>query len=147
MLKTIATFAFLLLLGFTNAQAQTNWAGTYTFEESGGQTAGGTNIFIGHELKITQKNGKLTAHLTASGYQTSEDIYATAKTEGSKLMIYFERAGENQIRGNYNAGDLLLTLERKTVKGKPRLLTYWNAYSPGYESNQVSGKVYFRKIK
>jgi hypothetical protein len=38
-----------------------------------------------------------------------------------------------------------LTLERKTVKGKPVILTYWGKFTPAIEKNGKSGNVYFEK--
>ena len=35
-------------------------------------------------------------------------------------MIYFDSYGENNMFENYEQGDLLLTLEKKTVKGQNR---------------------------
>lgn len=144
MIKTALLFVFVLFVGFS-ANAQTAWVGNYEFVESGGRTAGGTAIVVSHELVVEQANGKLTGNLAANGYQTSKDINFTAKASGTKLMIYFDSAGENNMFGDYEKGDLLLTLERKTVKGKTQILTRWGKYSPVYPKNEVSGRVYFKK--
>ena len=87
----------------------------------------------------------MLATIQSNGYQTSIDLVGTVKTQGEKLIIYFDSYGENNMFENYEQGDLLLTLEKKTVKDKTELLTYWNKFQPIVPKNEKSGKVYFRK--
>jgi Family of unknown function (DUF5991) len=145
MKKIIAAFAFLLTMAAVGS-AQASWVGSYEFTESGGRTAGGTAIVITHEIDITQGEKGLVAMIQSNGYQTSSELVCTAKVEGGKLNIYFESYGENNMLEPYEAGDLLLSLENKMVKGKPQLLTWWGKFTPGYPANEKTGRFYFKKI-
>jgi hypothetical protein len=137
--------AFALFLFVAAARAQSPWAGSYTYEENGGRTAGGTGIFITHELNVLDGGDGLTATIQANGYQTSKDLMCIAKAEGTKLMIYIEGYGENNVFESYSKGDLLLTLERKKIKGKDVIVTYWGKYTSITEEKPVNGKVRFVK--
>lgn len=136
---------FLIFISCVYINAQSSWVGTYEFSEDGGKTAGGTKIFVTHELQINQTENGLIAMLQSNGYQTSVDLIGTAKIEGDKLLIFFDSYGENNVFENYEQGDLLMTLERKTAKGKTEILTYWNKFQPVVPKNEKSGKVYFIK--
>lgn len=138
---------FLVLFFSVLVNAQSSWLGKYEFSEDGGRNAGGTKIFISHELEIRETSDGLMATLQSNGYQTSKDLICTAKIAGNKLEIYFDSYGENNIFESYEQGDLLLTLENKTVKGKNQTLTFWNKFQPSIEKNEKSGKVYFQKTQ
>jgi hypothetical protein len=128
------------------AQAQNAWIGDYTFEEDGGKNAGGSAIFISHELKVFEGDGgALVARLQSNGYQTSSDLVCTTKLAGEKLVIYFESYGEDNMFEPYKPGDLLFTLERKIEKGKAVVLTHWGKFTPSIPRNSKSGKVYFQR--
>ncbi len=135
----------LMLLVAASAAAQNDWAGHYSFDEDGGRNAGGTAIFISHELTVMETDDGLIAHLESNGYQTSKDLNCKAIAKGNKLEIYFDSYGENNIFESYKPGDLLLTLERRTAKGKIELLTFWGKFSPIVPKNEKTGKVYFTK--
>jgi hypothetical protein len=142
----ILVLFFLFCLAFSTS-AQTNWPGEYFFGEDGGETVGGTKIYIAHTLKIRNDGDKLTAHLYSQGYQTSKDIYADVKTEGNKLRLYFREKGKDHVFGDYQKGDLLLSLERKTIAGKDKILTFWEKFQPTVPANEKSGAVYFQRKK
>ena len=147
-MKSLAKFiiwSFLILAVNLAAYAQAPWVGTYEFDEDGGKNAGGTVIFISHRLEIKETENGLMATLQSNGYQTSKDLICTAKISGDKLSIYFETYGENNVFEIYEPGDLLLTLERKTVKNKTQILTFWNKFLPIVPKNEKTGKVYFVK--
>ena len=135
-------FAFVLA---TVSFAQNEWVGTYTFDEDGGRNAGGTAIFIGHELVVMETDDGLRATLQSNGYQTSKYLICTAKANGTKLEIYFESYGENNVFETNKPGDLLLTLEKKTVKNKTELLTWWGKFTPIVPEKPKTGKVFFVK--
>jgi hypothetical protein len=134
-----------MLLLVATASAQKEWIGHYTFEEDGGRNAGGTAIFISHELVVMESDDGLIATLQSNGYQTSKDLNCKAKAIGNKLEIYFDNYGENNIFESYAPGDLLLTLERRSAKGKPELLTFWGKFTPMIPKNEKTGKEYFVK--
>jgi len=141
-LASILVVTFLLAL---TAAAQNVWKGSYYFGEDGGKTAGGTGIFIEHQLKIFDGDNEIAATIESNGFQTSANLVCTAKIEGAKIMLYFQSYGEDNMFEKYQPGDLLLTLERKTVKGKSVILTYWGKFTPAIEKNGIQGKVYFEK--
>jgi hypothetical protein len=144
MKRAVASLAFALVVASATV-AQSDWVGTYTFEEDGGKNAGGTVIFIGHELVVMETDDGLRATLQSNGYQTSRDLICTAKVKGSKLEVYFESYGENNVFETYSPGDLLLTLEKRALKGKPELLTWWGKFTPIVPEKPKTGKVFFTK--
>ena len=135
----------LMLLAAASAVAQKDWAGHYSFDEDGGKSAGGTVIFVVHQLTVMDSDDGLIAHLESNGYQTSKDLNCKAKVNGNKLEIYFDSYGENNVFETYSKGDLLFTLERRTAKGKIELLTFWGKFTPIVPKNEKTGKVYFTK--
>jgi hypothetical protein len=124
--------------------AQTGWTGEYYFGEEGGETVGGTKIYIAHTIKITENAGKLGAHLYSQGFQTSRDVYADVKITENKIELYFRKKGEDQYTSDYKKGDLLLTLEKKDINGKTTILTNWGVFQPVIDKNNKSGEVYFK---
>lgn len=134
-----------MMLLAASIAAQKEWAGSYTFDEDGGRNAGGTAIFVAHELTVIETDDGPIARLESNGYQTSKDLNCKAVVKGNKLEVYFESYGENNIFETYSPGDLLLTLERRTIKGKAELLTFWGKFTPTVPKNEKSGKVYFVK--
>jgi hypothetical protein len=143
-MKIVSSIIFLLVT-VAAVSAQTPWAGNYVFSENGGRTAGGTAIFITHEMDVSDDHGSLTITIQSNGYQTSRDLVGTAKVEGGRLNIYFESYGENNTFEPYEQGDLLFSLEKKTVKSKTELLTFWGKFTPIISKNEKTGKVYFKK--
>lgn len=149
-MKFISKIAFLALFTFflsLSANAQSEWLGSYQFDEDGGKTAGGTAVFVSHQIDILESDDGLIAMIQSNGYQTSKDLVATAKISGSKISFYFESYGENNVFETYKKGDLLFSLERKNEKGKIQLLTYWDKFQPVVPKNEKSGKVYFQKVE
>jgi hypothetical protein len=142
MKRAVVSLVFALALASVTF-AQSEWVGTYTFDEDGGKNAGGTVIFIAHELVVLETDDGLRAALQSNGYQTSKDLICTAKVKANKLEIYFESYGENNIFETYSPGDLLLTLEKKTAKGKTELLTWWGKFTPIVPEKPKTGKVFF----
>lgn len=139
-------FCLSFLLFAALAEAQADWAGAYEFEEDGGKTAGGSAVFITHQIEIRDTDNGFLATIISNGYQTSRDLVCTVKTEGDKISFYFDSYGENNSVESYTEGDLLLTLERKTTKNKTEILTFWEKFKPVIAANETSGKVYFKKI-
>ena len=127
------------------AAAQSDWKGSYSFTENGGKNAGGAVIMISHQIDIVDGGDGLAAQVTSNGYQTSADLMCTVKIQGNKLMIYFESYGEDNMFEPYQQGDLLLTLEKSKLKGKPALLTNWGKFQASITKNQKTGQVYFEK--
>jgi hypothetical protein len=146
MRKTFVILTFIFSLAIA-ARAQADWVGVYEFAEDGGKTAGGSAIFISHQIEIRKTDDGYLATITSNGYQTSRDVVASVKANGTKVEFYFESFGENNSLETYAEGDLLLALERKTVKNKTEILTYWSKFKPVITANEANGKVYFKKIE
>jgi len=142
--KIFITSVFILLFSLA-ANAQKEWLGSYVFDEDGGKTAGGTAIFISHQIDVVEADDGLIATVQSNGYQTSKDLICTTRAEPGKLLVYFDSYGENNIFEPYEKGDLLFTLERKTVRGKTEILTFWGKFLPSVPKNEKTGKVYFQK--
>ena len=136
-----------LLLAVAPVSAQTDWEGTYEFTEVGGKNAGGATMVVTHQLVVFKTVGELGATLTSNGYQTSINLNCSVKVEGRRLMVYFESYGHDNMFNLNEKGDLLLTLERRAVRGKPTILTYWGKFTPVLLSKVKSGKVYFTKSR
>jgi hypothetical protein len=137
-----------MLIGFAavSIAAQSGWVGRYEFSEDGGKNAGGTAIFIQHDLDIVEGDGGLIAFLKSNGYQTSKDLICTAKIENGRLNLYFESYGEDNVFEPYKKGDLLLGLERRTEKDKSPLITHWGKFTAMIAKNEKSGRSYFEKL-
>ncbi len=144
MKRAVVSLALAFVLASVSF-GQSDWIGTYTFDEDGGRNAGGTAIFIGHELVVMETDDGLRATLQSNGYQTSKDLVCKAKVNGNKLEIYFESYGEDNVLETYSSGDLLLTLEKKTAKGKTEILTWWGKFTPIIPEKPKTGKVFFVK--
>jgi hypothetical protein len=126
-------------------QDRNAWEGTYEYSEGGGRSAG-TGMIVTHTLVVHGRGGALLCELDADGYQTSRSLRCDAREEGDKLNLYFRSYREGNAPAQYEKGQLLLTLERTTVRGKPRLLTYWGAYKPAFDPAR-GGRVCFKRIK
>ncbi len=131
--------AVMCLAGFS--LAQTEWAGEYYFGENGGETVGGSKIYIAHTITVSESDGRLVAKLYSQGFQTSRDIIADAKPVDSKMKLYFREKGPDNVFGDFEKGDLLLTLEFKNG----RLLTVWGKFTPVLDQNAENGRVRFEK--
>lgn len=123
------------------------WVGEYSFAEDGGRTAGGSPIFVVHELRVFREGGALKARLESNGYQTYAAFECDARAEGRRLKLFFVRhADENVLlRGDYAPGDLLLTLARSGSGRRARLLTYFGKFRPQFRRPR-QGRVYFRGV-
>jgi hypothetical protein len=143
--KISLVFLFTLFFGCAVQAQPDDWTGSFEFYEDGGKTAGGTPIFVAHLLDIVETDDGLVAMIQSNGYQTSRDLVGLVKPDGNKLLIYFEEYGENNTFQTFKKGDLLLTLERRTEKGKTVILTTWGKFQPVVPKNEKSGQIYFVK--
>ena len=145
-MKLLGRVSAVILCGLALAAtfAQSGWQGTYEFTEVGGKTTGGSVIVVTHQLKVFEKAGGLGATLTSNGYQTSTDLNCSVKIEGRKLQVYFESYGKDNMFNLVEKGDLLLTLERTTVRGKSAVVTHWGTVRPIMPRHEKPGR-YFTK--
>jgi hypothetical protein len=147
MKKILILFSIIMALSLSAwAQNVASFAGSYEFSEDGGRNAGGTAIYIGHDLTV---NADGSAKLTANGYQTSKSLLCYTKATGNKLLVYFDSYHEDDLYKNPDkkTGDLLLTLEKKKLGGKLVVWTYWGKYEPIIFQVRKKGGVYFKKLK
>ncbi len=131
-MKTIFKYGLALgmLSATTVAQAAPSWSGKYEYGEDGGSTAGGTRIFITHDLHIWKGKNGFEARVESNGYQTYNDFICTAKASGNKLNIYFVKATMKEMYFGGKKGDLMFSLERTKTHGPRGLITVWNKYAP-----------------
>ena len=142
-LSLVAGAVVALVADAAQAQTRDEWSGTYSYSESGGRTAGGTGIVVTHEIAVTRAGEGWRAEITANGYQTQVQIHALGTVVGNRLLLRFERDGEDQMfKGRYQAGVLLLELERPVRGG---LLTHWHAYTPATMERFRNPGPYFRR--
>jgi hypothetical protein len=123
------------------------WVGEYVFEEDGGRTAGGSPIYVVHQLTVAREGGALTARLESNGYQTYAAFMCEARVEAGRLKIFFTRHADENVflRGDYRRGDLLVSLARSGSGRRARLLTYWGKFRPQF-GRPRQGRAYFRKV-
>ena len=136
--KTLFLVVSLALLSQA-VTAQSEWVGEYFYGDDGGETTGGSKIYIAHTIKVTEKGGKLEAHICSQGFQTSREIFADVEIEGSVMKLLFREKGPDHVFGDYAVGDVLLALECKDHQ----LLTTWAKFGSVLESNLTDGKVRF----
>ena len=124
-----------------------SWVGEYSFGESGGRTAGGTVIYVVHQLKVEREGGGgLRARFESNGYQTYAAFECEARVEAGRLKIFFTRHADENVflRGDYERGDHLFTLARSGRGRRARLLTYFGKFRPQFRRPRQGG-VYFTK--
>lgn len=145
-MKKLLILLMLSVVFVFSANAQTNYAGKYEFYEDGGKTVGGTGVQVGHELQIDSDG---TGRLNAAGFQTAKEMFIKTKAVGNKLQVIFDKYDEAGVNSTtpYTGGEVLLTLEWKTVKGKKVLWTTFGKYEPSVFTAKKAGGVYFKKSK
>jgi hypothetical protein len=123
------------------------WVGEYVFEADGGRTAGGSAIYVVHQLSVSREGRALRARLESNGYQTYAAFECEARVEGGRLKLFFVRHADENVflRGDYRRGDLLLTLARAGRGRRARLLTYFGKFRPQFRRPRP-GREYFRKV-
>lgn len=122
------------------------WEGTYSYEETRGRTNGDPGAFVEHTIKVYRRGDELIADVDAAGFQTAVSLRCGAEARGNKINFYFRGYREDNTFEPYRKGQLLLSRERSSAGGRPRLLTHWGAYQPALRAGR-SGRVYFRKIR
>jgi hypothetical protein len=103
-------------------------------------------MFAEHTIKVYRRGEGLVADVDAAGFQVSISLRCAVKAEGDRLNLYFESYREDNVTEPYRRGQLLLSLKRSTSRSKARILTYWAAYRPAFQTAK-SGRVYFRKTE
>jgi hypothetical protein len=121
-----------------------SWEGTYGFSEDPGRNAGHGPMIAEHTIVIRKSGDRLIADIDADGYQTIRRLRCDAKISGNRISFYFHSFREGKGFATYKKGQLLLALERATVRGRTRTLTYWGAYQPIFRTLK-NGRVYFER--
>ena len=65
MKQLVRVFIVIAALSIGSA-AQNDWIGSYSFDEDGGKTAGGTAIFISHQLDVYEGGDGLAATIEST---------------------------------------------------------------------------------
>lgn len=134
------------IVGFAPVGQQSGgWEGTYAFGEDGGETAGGTPIFVHHQIKIYRTAHALLADIESNGYQNARQLVCDVRIRGRRANLYFKRYGETNMFKPYRKGQLMLALERTPGKLKPVIVTHWGAYGPSLQPLK-SGRIYFTPV-
>ena len=146
-MKLLGRASAAILCGLTLGAAfgQSAWKGNYAFTEDGGRNGGGSTMVVTHRIKVFETRGGLRARLTSNGYETSRDLNCSAKVKGNKLSLFFESYGPDNVYDTQEEGDLMVTLERRTVRGRPAIVTYWGKLTPIVIKNKRQGRVYFTR--
>jgi hypothetical protein len=129
---------------FMRSTEEGSWEGTYSFSEDPGQNAGPGPMIAEHTITIYKRGDMLIADIDADGYQTIRRLRCDAKISGNRISFYFNSYREDNGFATYKKGQLLLALERATIRGRAKTLTYWGVYQPIFRSLK-SGRVYFEK--
>lgn len=132
--------------GSRSGAKEVAWRGTYGFSEYPRRTVELGAMIAEHTIVIYQQGDKLVADVDADGYQTITRLRCDAEINGTRITLYFSSYREDNGFTPYKKGQALLTLERASIGGKTRILTYWLAYQPILGSLR-NGRVYFTKTK
>jgi hypothetical protein len=139
----VKNFFSTLVAGFLLASAATcscasdlsvgQWAGTYEYEGTFGQTAGSTPVIIDMTLTL-KSNG--ACELQSEGYMKDEHILCVASPRDTGIDIFFNDYSSDQNTqptGNYKRGDLLFELTKKNGV----ILTRWGKAKPFFRLKNV----------
>jgi hypothetical protein len=130
----------------TRQAGSQSWEGTYSFSENPRRTVGIGAMISEHTIVIYKARDKFVVDVDADGYQTISRLRCDAKSSGNKVTLYFSSYREDNGFRPYKKGQALLSLERATIRGKTKILTYWLAYRPILGSLR-NGRVYFTATK
>jgi hypothetical protein len=152
-MKLPLTLIFILIASFAAfAQSEKDWSGYYQYLER--MPPRGPQFSFAHYVSIDVLPDKtLKVMLTGIGHYYERRTNCSAKISGNRIMIYYDGSSERKNYYSHNGqhddylkdGDLLLTLERRKIKRKVVILTYWEKFHPNL-GTPLPGKVSFRKI-
>ncbi|MFT8242954.1 DUF5991 domain-containing protein [Roseomonas sp. BN140053] len=125
--------------------AQTNWAGQYRYEWSGGRTVGGTGIVVTYDLRVGP-GGATDCALDITGFQSDEHILCEIGADAGNLWIRFRSYADGSLlnsygRAQYRPGQSLFQLRRGRGSA---LQTEWQSMSP--EEGRTRPATRFRKV-
>lgn len=127
-----------------------NWQGSYSYYESGGQTAGGSQIMMDINLKIDFNDPKSRCILKMEGYQKNEVIYCDFNENDSLLDITFKSYDDGSTKNKYGierykVGSILFSIKPKgNAKDGNKYQPIWKAYSP-FGDRSINSNEYFEK--
>lgn len=141
--------AVLLFAAAISAQqvkpSNNSWVGKYEYVYSEGR-----DFVITYTIVVSQKGDKLSARFSADGYQSNNQYECSAEATPNQIKIYFLRDlsedGEPR-RNRRQRGELIATLNKKTVRGKSRFLYVAGSYEIVPRALATRNPVYFKKIK
>lgn len=141
--------AVLLFAAAISAQqvkpSSNSWIGEYEYVYSEGK-----DFVITYTIAISQKGDKLSAQFSADGYQSNNQYECSAEATSSEIKLYFLRDLSDVERPRLNPrkkNELIATLNKKTVRGKPRFLYLAGSYEIVPRAVATRNPVYFKKNK
>lgn len=117
-----------------------SWEGEYSFCESSDAAESDSNMICTYKINIYEENNKLYGEIAADGFQTMERIMTEINESDSKIDFVFSSYLHENVTGEYEKGDVLLSFERKNGG----IVTVWNEMKPMLTEHYSSG-IYFEK--
>ena len=139
-MRRALSFLILSTILSTGVFAHNDWVGEFSFDEDGGETAGGSKIFVSHTLDIKSRpDGSYSAKLLSQGFQTSNDILGEAKVDENVLSIFFKSKGEDHNGAEFKKDELLFRIY--TYEGN--YFTIWDSFKPTLDASLEQAKIRF----
>jgi outer membrane biogenesis lipoprotein LolB len=126
-------------------RSNNSWVGEYEHVYSEGK-----DFVITYTIAVTQKGDKLSAQFSADGYQSNNQYECSAEATSNEIKLYFVRDLSDVEGPRLNPrkkNELIATLNKKTVGGKPRFLYLAGSYEIVPRAVATRNPVYFKKIK
>lgn len=114
------------------------WLGDYEFYEFAPPDE---NMY--YMINLYKENGEYYAEINIDGFQTNRRIKATVQSKKESIDIVFDAYLPDNDYEDLNKGDILLNFKQENSE----ILTNWGKIQPLLLENEVSGKVYFTKVK
>lgn len=90
--------------------SQTDWSGTYTYEEVAGEGMGGEPRVYMYNLEIYKEGEQYKANYDIDGYQTMSRLNCICEAGENSLTLKFESYGEDHMGYGYDEGSEVLTI-------------------------------------
>ena len=110
------------------------WIGNYNFFEFIPP-----NVNMNYDLIVYKENEEFYAKVEIDGFQTWRRLQAKLQIDGNRASFVFDKYLYDNIFDDYEAGDVLLILERKEAD----ILTFWGKITPIDKANKTDGEIYF----
>lgn len=145
---SVAALLFAVAISAQQIKPRTSneaWVGEYEYVYNEGR-----DFIITYTIEVSQKGDKLSAQFSADGYQSNTQYDCSIVTSPDQIKIYFLRDISDIEGPRVNPrkrGELIATLNRRIVRGKPRFLYLAGSYEIAPRAVAAKYPVYFKKIK